>query len=62
MKEYFKKSKINNHIKHYIKEWRLLFDVRKEKGELLKKVSSVLFLKQSCIRKVKVRYSTGSVR
>ena len=52
---------MHNHIKH-IKEWRLLFDVRKEKRELLKKVSSVLLLKQSCIRKVKVRYSTRSVR
>ena len=32
-----------------------------ETGELLIKVSFVLFSKQSCIRKVKVRYTTSSV-
>ena len=32
-----------------------------ERGELLIKVSSVLFSKQSCIRIVKVRYTTSSV-
>ena len=56
---------MHSYIKHYIKVWRLMFDVHKshvERGELLIKVSSVLFSNQNCIRKVKVRYSTCLVR
>ena len=44
---------------------RLMFDVYKshvERGELLIKVSPVVFSNQNCIRKVKVRYSTCLVR
>ena len=44
---------------------KLMFDVYKshvERGELLIKVSSVLFSNQNCIRKVKVRYSACLVR
>ena len=65
VKEDFKKRKIHSYIKHYIKVWRLMFDVYKshvERGELLIKVSSVLFSNQNCIRKVKVRYSACLVR
>ena len=44
VEEDFKKRKINSYINHYIKVWRLMFDVYKthvERGELLIKVSSV---------------------
>ena len=61
----FMKSKIQSYIKHYIKVSRLMFDVYKshvERGELLIKVSSVLFSNQNCVRKVKVRYSSCLVR
>ena len=43
----------------------MMIDVYKshvERGELLIKVSSVLFSKQNCIRKVKVRYLACLVR
>ena len=42
-----------------------MFNVYKshvERGELLIKVSSVLFSNQNCLRKAKVRYSECSVR
>ena len=60
----FKKRKIHSYIKHYIKVWRLMFDVYKShvERELLVKVSSVLFSNQNYIRKVKVRYSACLVR
>ena len=64
VKEDFKKRKIHSYIKHYIKVWRLMFDVYKShvERELLVKVSSVLFSNQNYIRKVKVRYSACLVR
>ena len=65
VKEDFKKCKIHSYIKHYIKVSILMFDVYKspvERGELLIKVSSVLFFNQNCKWKVKVIYSACLVR
>ena len=57
-------KKIHSYIKHYIKVWSefLTYKNHVEGGELLIKVSSVLFSNQNCIRKVKVRYSACLVR
>ena len=63
-KKILRKAK-SSYIKHYIKVWKLMFDVYKshvEKEEFLIKVGSFLFSNQNCIRKVKVRHSACLVR